>query len=354
MAPSPAVGRKVPDFPPRRSVVTYGEAVSDFNRSGNVASRRHSHMSFAQQNHCPNNCSIQERVACGSDHEKEHGKHAASRALPTARSRTPSPWAHSRRSRSTVTPRVSTPTSRRHREMLPSQPPHIGKACIDSPQLREPTGDQRRSFSEALRYHDDPCSFVEPYSYGASSSYVRGSHDDHYGSRGKLDGIARKLCSCQQGHGGGCDRCGFSGHNQHRSLSNALRESFSPESPAARRRQVREPHTSSEYCGVLQEPSSIVLRDVPQQQGHGQMLNTDPRAASIVRLNSFLLRTHITSLVSALAEDGWLETWEKERLCCRAREDSQQWARNFLQIYLRFTETDDVQAFVAGLRVGIA
>jgi len=67
-----------------------------------------------------------------------------------------------------------------------------------------------------------------------------------------------------------------------------------------------------------------------------------------------LLRTHITSLVSALAEDGWLEAWEKEQLCHQAREGTQPWALAFLQVYMRFMEMDDVPMFVAGLRAQLA
>jgi len=77
----------------------------------------------------------------------------------------------------------------------------------------------------------------------------------------------------------------------------------------------------------------------------------DPRSDAFVRLNSFLLRTHITSLISALAEDGWLEVSEKERLCHRAREDAGSNAISFLRTYMRFMETGDVHAFVAALRV---
>lgn len=77
---------------------------------------------------------------------------------------------------------------------------------------------------------------------------------------------------------------------------------------------------------------------------------SDARAASFVRLNSFLLRTHVTSLVSALAEDGWLETWEKESLCRQAREDSSAWTQTFFRSYMRFLETEDVPTFIASLR----
>lgn len=78
------------------------------------------------------------------------------------------------------------------------------------------------------------------------------------------------------------------------------------------------------------------------------------RVASFVRLNGFLLRTHITSLLSALAEDGWLEAWEKERLCSSARDAESRWAQSFLQIYMRFVETDDVATFVAGLKAQVS
>eukprot|EP00435_Cladocopium_sp_Y103_P020124 s3567_g4.t3 len=80
----------------------------------------------------------------------------------------------------------------------------------------------------------------------------------------------------------------------------------------------------------------------------------NPRVASFVRLNNFLLRTHITSLLSALAEDGWLEAWEKERLCSAARESESPWAQSFLRIYARFMETEDVPSFVAALKAQAA
>lgn len=87
----------------------------------------------------------------------------------------------------------------------------------------------------------------------------------------------------------------------------------------------------------------------PARLGKGPAA-VDPRNASFVRLNTFLLRTHITSLISALAEDGWLESWEKERLCRQARDDSGTWTLVFLRSYTRFMEKDDVQGFVESLR----
>jgi hypothetical protein len=55
-------------------------------------------------------------------------------------------------------------------------------------------------------------------------------------------------------------------------------------------------------------------------------------------------------LVSALAEDGWLEAWEKDQLCIQAREDSPAWVQAFFRSYMRFMETEDVPAFIASLR----
>lgn len=79
----------------------------------------------------------------------------------------------------------------------------------------------------------------------------------------------------------------------------------------------------------------------------------DLRAGSFVRLNSFLWRTHLTCLVSALAEDGWLETWERDQLCDQARNDSVTWSIAFMRNYMRFMESEDVQSFVLGLRAQI-
>ncbi|CAJ1425081.1 unnamed protein product [Effrenium voratum] len=95
-------------------------------------------------------------------------------------------------------------------------------------------------------------------------------------------------------------------------------------------------------------------RDRDRDWLDGRSPKANPRAASFQRLNGFLLRTHMTSLLSALAEDGWLEAWEKERLCCHAREPDSKWAQTFLRIYMRFMETDDVASFVAALKAQIA
>lgn len=84
----------------------------------------------------------------------------------------------------------------------------------------------------------------------------------------------------------------------------------------------------------------------------GQGPCADPRAAAFVRLNGFLLRTHITSLVSALSEDGWLQAGDRERLLRRVRsEDSgkdaqRRWSQEFMQIYQDFIETENVNDFV--------
>lgn len=76
----------------------------------------------------------------------------------------------------------------------------------------------------------------------------------------------------------------------------------------------------------------------------------DSRAASFMRLNRFLLKTHITSLLAALAEDGWIQQREKEMLSCKAREDSRPWTSSFVRVYMRFLETENVQFFVNDLR----
>jgi len=109
------------------------------------------------------------------------------------------------------------------------------------------------------------------------------------------------------------------------------------------------PESRDSWC---REP----LARSPSEKAAGFQPSGDPRALSFVRLNGFLLRTHITSLISALAEDGWLEAWEKERLCSIARQSdsSHHWAQTFLRVYTRFIETDDVPTFVAGLRAQIA
>lgn len=78
---------------------------------------------------------------------------------------------------------------------------------------------------------------------------------------------------------------------------------------------------------------------------------TSPRAASFIRLNDFLLRTHVNSLLCALAEAGHIEPWEKERMCRIARSgESRSRMPGLLKAYAQFVETSDLTAFVTALR----
>jgi len=161
----------------------------------------------------------------------------------------------------------------------------------------------------------------------------------------------------------------------------AIGKDLSPRSPFSRRTCLREPCAMGEGLGgsnsgpplkppsvwagsttgvataATAPPHSVVARSsplaataAPNEAPSSDPRGSDPRVDSFARLNGFLLRTHITSLISALAEDGWLKAWEKERLCRSAREDSSEWATAFLRNYVRLMETNDVHTFVAALR----
>lgn len=75
------------------------------------------------------------------------------------------------------------------------------------------------------------------------------------------------------------------------------------------------------------------------------------REVAFLQLNSFLLRSHAKSLVSALTMEGWLEAWEGERLRHRFSDEAPEIAKGFVSTYLRFVETEDVPDFVRRLRL---
>mmetsp|Transcript_65621 Transcript_65621/g.137161 ORF Transcript_65621/g.137161 Transcript_65621/m.137161 type:complete len:334 (+) Transcript_65621:354-1355(+) len=104
------------------------------------------------------------------------------------------------------------------------------------------------------------------------------------------------------------------------------------------------------------EGASAVAAGVTAVGGHFSPLQAlgstaGSRSAAFSRLHDFLLRTHISSLLSALAEDGWLLPRERDVLNSRAREESRVWSGSFNRAYIRFLETDNVQVFVSDLRV---
>jgi len=72
---------------------------------------------------------------------------------------------------------------------------------------------------------------------------------------------------------------------------------------------------------------------------------------AFVRLNQFLLKAHLASLLSAMREEGFLELWEKERICGRMHgEGSDATLKELVKIYSAFVESTDVSRFIGDLR----
>jgi len=319
--------------------MTFGEVVSSYNMFGNSAAKRHNHMMFHQETHMPDNvCTIHDKVAILR--EKDPLKSASSstcRGLVTprwtARSRTPSPLSiGTRRHRSLPsTPRASTPTNgARFLKDHAEYGDYLGE--VGGAVAQPDGGKYDNLWQRGSRYAAG--AGVESFAVDnlAGETFTAGSRNFSTPARGAV-GVAAAPPS-----------------EAAASLPGV------PASTPVRPQAVRSSYPYSAGTAVpFLGQASYAGYGTGTDSAAGKVASapSDPRAASFVRLNNFLLRTHITSLVSALAEDGWLEPWEKERLCSQAREDSQAWTQGFFRIYMRFLETEDVNVFVASLRAQI-
>lgn len=341
--------------------MTFGEVVSSFNTCGNHAAKRHSHMSFAQQNHQPDNCTITEKVAVFRDKSQR-----PCLALRTPRSRTPSPWMSSRRPRSLpATPRLTSRGDHRRGDPHSGESPDFGEPFSTEPvagahNLRGIGGQTdvpTRGSWTVLGGAERP-SLGPTYSFGPGGATAPGCAG--CSCAGGLDAAAWAERSPRHSSSwrGTCCPGGVSGMSAGACAASSsgacIHSSCSVGQHHGSRFGLYGSHASANDLSASRSGLGNInsSRDVGVHEGISCSIN--PRVASFVRLNSFLLRTHVTSLVSALAEDGWVEAWEKERLCRRAREDSQSWAISFLGLYTRFVETGDVQNFVAGLKTAMA
>lgn len=373
-----------PGFPPRCGM-TFGEVVSAYNKHGSSAAKRYDYMIYRQETHLPEDkCTIHEKVARKPDHgDPLKSWSSSSRGAltpgrwPATRSRTPSPWMPRRPRSLPGTPRATTP---------------LGLRPSDSRYLKDNLDFGSNDYlGEALgagSMYDGKCD--------SKSDFRLGERGRHGSSRSALDTFAvdnivgdtfaisgdgargRSFPSnvptfALNGSGGGSGALGDSPQpeplSRQSGASGAVTSSRHPaplpDSGVAALRRTKAPEWSTKAAGLAAAPYSAGANDAGGSRRAGMSgLNgyssdipgrapsqADARAASFVRLNSFLLRTHVTSLVSALAEDGWLEAWEKDRLCGQAREESPTaWLQAFFRSYMRFMETEDVPTFVASLR----
>lgn len=322
--------------------MTFGEVVSSYNMFGNAAAKRHNYMVHHQETHLPDTrCTIRDKVAILPDKNRDPSKSwsSSSRGLLTPR------WSAGPRSRTPSPCRFGRPRS------LPGTP-------------RATTPNGLRPSDSRDRYFKDPVGFdAENYlgdNLGMGAAYDSKYEAGRYSASAALDTFAIDHVAADT------FAIGAEGRRGHSYASN-----FPSTAP---------PLTSGSGIGAGTRPFALLAESGPgapalrsplaQGKGIGGSAydrvgprggypseftgkvspQSDARAASFVRLNSFLFRTHVTSLVSALAEDGWLEAWEKERLCSQAREDSPAWAQAFFRSYMRFMDTEDVPSFVASLR----
>eukprot|EP00442_Polarella_glacialis_P048049 CAMPEP_0115093848 /NCGR_PEP_ID=MMETSP0227-20121206/27889_1 /TAXON_ID=89957 /ORGANISM="Polarella glacialis, Strain CCMP 1383" /LENGTH=369 /DNA_ID=CAMNT_0002486503 /DNA_START=38 /DNA_END=1148 /DNA_ORIENTATION=- len=351
-------------FPPRSSV-TFGEVVSSFNRSGNVASRRHGGVYISQHSHMPSNKSTIHDKTVNMQHMDRDAARSilssSSRQPMSARSRTPSPWTLSGRPRSLpATPRRLGERMKEWSDVGVAEPYSVPglQSALEARlgahavlcAIGAATGGGGTGGSLGVRAGlKGPVADLSPRSppsrgarlreqnYVSSASSLGQSQQPPSRPPPLWGGAGTGSASAAASLAGTTSRFGgLAAGGSHTSLGAASEPYYRPES---RDSWCREPLARS-----------------PSEKAAGFQPSGDPRALSFVRLNGFLLRTHITSLISALAEDGWLEAWEKERLCSIARQSdsSHHWAQTFLRVYTRFIETDDVPTFVAGLRAQIA
>jgi len=374
LSPMEILARDKEGFPPKSSV-TFGEVVSSFNKYGNVASKRHGGVHISKEMHIPNRWST---IRDNTVQLEQNGRDrlspspSMSRPLNSARSRSSSPWA-SRRPRS-VPPTPMTPG--RLRESRKENWSDLGDKLTDAygfeaghGRLIEPmAGVGGGSFSRGGHLGYSYCNGVTSAALGESGGGTGGSSTARHGSsKAKLGMTCAPCGNVHTADANFCRQCGTKRELQ------ADCATSTPRSPAMTRSasaKLREPSWDAATAVAanqlpLRPPPlwthGAANRDLDSRDSWSRDYlqaapSSNPRVASFVRLNGFLIRTHITSLISALAEDGWLEAWEKEKLCGLARESdsSNPWAQTFLRIYMRFMETDDVATFVAALKAQIS
>jgi len=351
------------NFPPRGSV-TFGEVYSAFDKGGNVASRRFGGVHVSRDLHIPDRCSTirDNTLNLGRSSSRDclrysSSSSSSSRPLPTsARSRSMSPGAARYLPKSLpATPRrLGLPDSKTSNDFVD----RFRDAHCSSPGARQPSNDPYGfvvgSADQQLgRAATCPrCGNV----YMSDSLFCR-----HCGlKRGQTDtqrllseptasSVGATAANSMAGSGGGTG--GSNTYHRARNSTSFAAEASKPQAPILR---AGNGWSTPESPPPLGATSSSWQSEADVSKATVAAGTGNPRIASFLRLNGFLLRTHITSLISALAEDGWLQTWEKERLCSVARNADSLGAQKFLRTYMRFMETDDVPMFVAALKAQIA
>lgn len=305
--------------------------MSSYNMFGNIAAKRHNYMVHHKETHVPDDrCTIYEKVMCLRDKDKDLLKSVSSS------------------SRGLLTPRWSTARSR-----TPSRP----RSMPGTPRSATPNGLRR---SDSRERYQVPAAVYDSHSrYDAEVELGRSGIDtfavEHIGADsfaiGAAAGRSRTSASNVPVAAPLAPSLTPARADARAQVSSSTGSAGAGAQPPIRTPPAYAKGSGYDYFGSRGGYAGTpTLSRYPPDNFGRPPVQADARATSFVRLNNFLLRTHVTSLVSALAEDGWLEAWEKERLCAQAREDSPAWAQAFFRGYMRFMESEDVPAFVASLR----
>lgn len=349
LSPTEILARDKEGFP-QKSCITFGEVVSTFSRYGSVASKRHGGIYISKSLKIPNRYStISDNTLKLEPNCREFGDasrfspRSSVRTAPLARSRTPSPC--SRRPRSLpVTPR-SAPASALLRPREPPERLKEGRPSLPA----EPIATS--SFFNRGNPGGSASAAVTPSCHGAvtGTGAGTGGSSGRHALKAKISTPCLSCANPSPPDANYCRHCGVKRAGQSADYP-------SPRSPCGQALGPGQPPVLR--SGPYGQPNGTYREWEPQENWSMDYRlaspKGNPRVSSFVRLNGFLLRTHMTSLLSALAEDGWLEAWEKDRLCCHARDSANPWAQSFLRIYMRFMETEDVAGFVAALKAQAA
>lgn len=360
-----------------------------FNTVGSQAAQRHSHMFFAQQNHVPDSdCTISEKTMCNNEGP---GSRSSGKGGMTPRLKQTNSWSMSspprysrRRAHSLPLTPTANPVIRcygsRYKDdahhdpantaacvslARPDHPgqdvPNSGRASFTSLRTaRSPTfsgswselGDPlfRWSLPRAL-----PWPLCASESKGTSSSSVADSSDVALSqSRGIAIKTPKSIPSTPlRDMKSGLLDCELNLAKFRQNTPMKRPTPMLPRGTISRLTESREVQLVDASPFLVRTHSNNGASSPPSMEletkQHQERLAQDsikPQSTSFVRLNAFLLRSHITSVVSALAEDAWIDASERDAFCRRFSS----WPNAFLNAYTRFIQTTDVGGFVSELR----
>lgn len=110
-------------------------------------------------------------------------------------------------------------------------------------------------------------------------------------------------------------------------------------------RQKESPIVEAPFEPPMRVPEPLIE---PGRSNKGATKGRD--ASEFIRYNSFLLRSHLTSLFTMLFDDGWISQQERTSLNDLARCDNRELLGHVTERYAQFVHSHDVSEFVTNLR----